>query len=84
MENKENTKENILKALAEIRPYLINDGGDVSLVAIDKDVVSIKFEGACIDCAVNRMTLKSGIEMTIKKYAPNIKEVIDIGAKKTK
>lgn len=70
----------VLAALEEIRPYLHNDGGDVSLVAIEDNVVSIKFEGACTDCAVNRMTLKSGIEMTIKKFAPSIQSVIDTGA----
>ena len=75
-------EKQVRDALAEIRPYLVNDGGDVSLVRIDDDIVHIKFEGACTDCAVNRMTLKSGIAMTVKKYAPSIKEVIDIGATK--
>jgi len=78
--SKQDLEHKVLAALAEIRPYLHNDGGDVSLVAIKDNVVSIKFEGACTDCAVNRMTLKSGIEMTIKKYAPSIESVIDTGA----
>ena len=70
---------NIEKALDEIRPFLQNDGGDISLVSIEDDkLVKVQLEGACISCSVNQMTLKSGVEMTIKKYAPQIEEVINI------
>ena len=66
-------------ALAEIRPYLESDGGDISLVDITSDmVVRVKLHGACQSCSVNQMTLKSGVEQTIKKYAPEIKEVENI------
>lgn len=66
-------------ALAEIRPYLESDGGDISLVDITPDmVVRVKLHGACQSCNVNQMTLKSGVEQTIKKYAPEIKEVENI------
>jgi len=66
-------------ALAEIRPYLESDGGDISLVDITSDmVVRVKLHGACQSCNVNQMTLKSGVEQTIKKYAPEIKEVENI------
>lgn len=74
-------KQNVIKALEEIRPFLQNDGGDISLVSIDNGVsVKVRLEGSCVDCSVNQMTLKSGVEMTIKKYAPQIKEVINIEA----
>jgi Fe-S cluster biogenesis protein NfuA len=69
---------NIEKALEEIRPYLLTDGGNISLVAVENNIVKIQFEGACIDCRVNQMTLKNGVEATIKKYAPQIKEVIEV------
>ena len=36
-------KINVEKALEEIRPYLLTDGGDVSLVSIKEDIVEIKF-----------------------------------------
>ena len=71
-------KNNIENALEEIRPFLKNDGGDISLVAIEDETVKVKFEGACSTCTVNQMTLKSGVEMTIKKYAPQIEEVINV------
>jgi Fe-S cluster biogenesis protein NfuA len=72
-------KINVEKALEEIRPFLQSDGGDISLVSIDNEIsVKVRLEGACIGCTVNQMTLKSGVEMTIKKYAPQIEEVINI------
>ncbi|TAI47964.1 NifU family protein [Flagellimonas allohymeniacidonis] len=70
---------NVEKALDEIRPFLQSDGGDISLVSIDNgSSVKVKLEGNCIGCSVNQMTLKSGVEMTIKKYVPQIEEVINI------
>ncbi len=70
---------NIERALDEIRPFLESDGGNISLVSIENDkLVKVQLEGACVGCSVNQMTLKSGVEMTIKKYAPQIEHVINI------
>ncbi|MET6989212.1 NifU family protein [Sediminicola arcticus] len=75
----EELKINVEKALEEIRPFLQSDGGDISLISIDNDTsVKVKLEGACVGCTVNQMTLKSGVEMTIKKYAPQIEEVVNV------
>lgn len=75
----EEVKLNVEKALEEIRPFLKSDGGDIRLVDIeDGKRVRVELQGACVACNVNQMTLKSGVEMTIKKYAPQIEEVIDI------
>ena len=77
----EELKINIEKALDEIRPFLQSDGGDISLLAIEDDkLVKVQLEGACVGCSVNQMTLKSGVEMTIKKYAPQIEQVINVVA----
>ncbi len=65
-------------ALSEIRPFLESDGGNIELVSITDDVVKVKLLGNCVNCSVNQMTLKNGVEMTIKKHAPEIKEVINI------
>ena len=70
--------DNIEKALDEIRQYLLTDGGDISFVSLEEDPVNIKFHGACIGCKVNQMTLTNGVEATIKKYAPQIKKVIEV------
>ncbi|SDQ07886.1 Fe-S cluster biogenesis protein NfuA, 4Fe-4S-binding domain [Flagellimonas zhangzhouensis] len=75
----EEIKSNVEKALDEIRPFLQSDGGDITLISIDNDTsVKVRLEGNCIGCSVNQMTLKSGVEMTIKKYAPQIEEVVNI------
>jgi Fe-S cluster biogenesis protein NfuA len=69
---------NVETALQEIRPFLEADGGNISLVEITKDTVSVQLEGACLGCSVNQMTLKNGVEATIKKHAPQIKRVIEV------
>ncbi|MDT0558613.1 NifU family protein [Ichthyenterobacterium sp. W332] len=77
----EEIRLNVEKALDEIRPFLQSDGGDISLLSIEDDkFVKVQLEGACISCSVNQMTLRSGVEMTIKKYAPQIEEVINVEA----
>ena len=48
----------ILDALDEIRPFLLKDGGDISLESIKNSTVKVKLHGACADCKVNQMTLK--------------------------
>jgi Fe-S cluster biogenesis protein NfuA len=77
--NTEELRQNVEKALEEIRPFLQNDGGDISLIEIeDEKLVKVQLEGACTSCSVNQMTLKSGVEMMIKKYAPQIEKVVKI------
>ena len=75
----EELKNNVQKALDEIHPFLQNDGGDITLLSIENEkTVRVQLQGACVDCTVNQMTLKSGVEMTIKKYAPQIENVINV------
>jgi len=70
---------NVEKALEEIRPFLNSDGGDITLISIEEDKhVIVRLEGACTNCSVNQMTLKAGVETTIKKYAPQIETVVNI------
>jgi len=76
----EEVKNNVQKALDEIRPFLQSDGGDIRLVGIENNdtVVKVQLEGACVGCSVNQMTLKTGVEMTIKKHVPQIEKVISV------
>ena len=77
----EELREKVEIALEEIRPFLQSDGGDISLLSIDDGkLVKVQLKGACVGCSVNQMTLKSGVEMTIKKHAPQIEEVINVEA----
>jgi len=75
----EELAKTVEKALEEIRPFLNSDGGDIKLVSIeDGKHVTVRLEGACISCSVNQMTLKAGVETTIKKFAPQIETVVNI------
>lgn len=75
----EELTNNVLKALDEIRPFLNSDGGDIKLISIDEGKhVKVRLEGACTSCSVNQMTLRAGVETTIKKYAPQIETVVNV------
>lgn len=69
-----------VKAVLElIRPALQADGGDVELVDVtDEGVVKVKLVGACGHCPMSTMTLKMGIERTLKDKVPGVKEVISV------
>ncbi|HTG65546.1 MAG TPA: NifU family protein [Flavobacterium sp.] len=69
----------VQKALDEIRPFLESDGGNITLVDIEEGKhVKVRLEGACTNCSVNQMTLKAGVETTIKKFAPQIETVVNV------
>lgn len=68
-------KEKIKKALADIRPSLQADGGDVELVDVENGIVRVRLTGACGGCPMSQMTLKQGIETYIKKEVPEILSV---------
>lgn len=68
----------IIEIIETIRPYLLNDGGDVEFVKYEDNIVYIKMSGACSNCSVLDVTLKDGIESTLKEEVPNVKEVINI------
>lgn len=70
---------NVERALDEIRPFLESDGGNITLIGIEDDKhVTVRLEGACVGCSVNQMTLKAGVETTIKKYVPQIETVVNV------
>ncbi len=73
----EELRKKVLAGLDVVRPYLQADGGDVELVEIDETamVVKVKLQGACGGCPSAAMTLKSGVEVQVKKAAPEIKAV---------
>ena len=71
-------KEKVEKALDKIRPALMADGGNVELVEVKDGVVKVKLTGACGGCPMSQMTLKMGIERTLKNEIPEIKEVVAV------
>lgn len=71
-------KEKVEKALDKIRPALMADGGNVELVEVKDGVVKVKLTGACAGCPMSQMTLKMGIERSLKSEIPEIKEVVGV------
>jgi Fe-S cluster biogenesis protein NfuA len=66
-------------ALDSIRPYLLADGGNVEVVEItNESVLKLELKGACKTCNMSHMTMKAGIEETIKRAVPEIKEIISV------
>ena len=69
-------KSRIDNALDSIRPYLEADGGDARVLEITEDMtVTVEFMGACGSCPMSSMTLKAGVEESIKRAVPEIKSV---------
>ncbi len=64
------------QALNEVRPYLETDGGNVRVLEVSDDhVVTLELLGACGSCPMSVMTMKAGIEETIKRQVPEIQTV---------
>jgi Fe-S cluster biogenesis protein NfuA len=72
-------KEKVQEVLELIRPALQADGGDVELVDVTDDgLVSVRLTGACGSCPMSTMTLKMGIERTLKEKLPEVREVVQV------
>lgn len=70
------TKEEVLKAIEAVRPYLQADDGDVEYVDLSPDgIVKVKFTGACSICPLSQMTLRAGIERSLLRQVPGIRRV---------
>jgi Fe-S cluster biogenesis protein NfuA len=74
----ETIQKKVQAALEEIRPLIQADGGDIDLVAIEKDTVKVRLRGACAGCPMSALTLKQGVERLIKQKVPEIKTVLAV------
>ncbi len=77
------SREEVVKkvgaAIELVRPFLQNDGGDISLVEVTDDLtVKVELHGACGSCPYSLMTLKNGVEQAIRRDVPEIKEVVAV------
>jgi NFU1 iron-sulfur cluster scaffold homolog, mitochondrial len=72
--------ENVDKVLNEVRPYLIADGGNVSVERVDeaRKNVYLKLEGACGSCASSTVTMQMGIERVLKEKFPDMNEILQV------
>ncbi len=77
---KQEIEQKIITIIDELRPFIINDGGNIEFVKYENNIVYIQMLGACADCAMLDLTLKEGIEMAIKDEIPEVKEVINLSS----
>jgi len=68
-------REKVEEVLGKIRPSLQADGGDVELVDVQDGVVKLRLTGACAGCPMSTMTLRMGVEKTLREEIPEIKRV---------
>ncbi|MFT5998643.1 MAG: Fe-S cluster biogenesis protein NfuA [Neolewinella sp.] len=66
-------------ALNDVRPHLAIDGGNIEVLNIsDAKIVEIKWLGACNGCSMTAMTMKAGVEETLKNRLPEIAGVVAV------
>lgn len=78
LEQLELTWENVDMVLEGMRPFLIQDGGNVAIAEIDGPVVRLQLEGACGTCPSSTQTMKMGLERGLRERIPEIQEVIQV------
>jgi Fe-S cluster biogenesis protein NfuA len=74
----ETIEKKVQNALAEIRPRIQVDGGDIDLVAVENNIVKVRLRGACVGCPMSALTLKQGVERLIKQKVPEIQGVVAV------
>lgn len=71
-------KEKIIEIIDKLKPFLINDGGNIEFVKYEDNIVYIKMMGACANCQMLDVTLKEGIEAAIMSEVKNVRGVINV------
>jgi len=56
----------------EIRPYLQNDGGDLYVVGLEGNKLSVHYQGACGSCPSSISGTLTGIENLVRQLEPDI------------
>jgi Fe-S cluster biogenesis protein NfuA len=69
-------EDRVSYAIAEVRPAIQADGGDLALRGIDGSTVKVRLMGACRKCAMAHSTLADFVAERIKLYAPEITDVV--------
>lgn len=69
-------KEKVIELLDTIRPYLIQDGGDVEFIKFEEGIVYLRMLGNCKDCQLIDTTVYDGIESMLVEELPEVNGVI--------
>ncbi len=73
-------EKKIIDIIDKLRPFLINDGGNIDFVKYENNIVYIKMMGACANCHMLDLTLKEGIEAAIQEEVPEVLEVVNVNS----
>ena len=74
-----NEVEKIIEVIDTLRPFIINDGGDIEFIKYEDNIVYVRMLGACANCGIIDVTLNEGLEAAIKEEVPQVKGVINVG-----
>lgn len=73
----EDVKNDVVDIIRQIRPAVQGDGGDIELVDVtDQGIVKVRLLGACIGCPSAAITLKMGVEQSLRENVPEVTEVV--------
>lgn len=64
----------------DIRPSLQSDGGDIELIDIDGDRVTVSLRGSCVECPSSKVTLKSTVEAKLREFVTDTLIVEEVGS----
>ena len=64
------TKERVEAVLAQVRPFMQADGGDIELVEVNGNSAGVKLTGMCAGCPSAHMTLYLGVESALRDEMP--------------
>ncbi|MCS6981751.1 MAG: NifU family protein [Flavobacteriales bacterium] len=69
----------IEEALAQVRPFLEKDGGDISFKELTPEgVLRISLHGSCRECHLKETTMALGLEEALRRMAPFVKRVEEV------
>ncbi len=74
-----NEVEKIIEVIDTLRPFIINDGGDIEFIKYEDNIVYVRMLGACANCGIIDVTLNEGLEAAIKEEVPQVKGVVNVG-----
>jgi Fe-S cluster biogenesis protein NfuA len=70
--------ERIEAVLKELRPAILQDGGDIHFVRFENGTVFVRLHGACVSCPISFITLKMGLEAQLKEKVPGVESVVAV------
>lgn len=70
-----NIENQIIEIIEKIRPFLINDGGDIEFVKYEDGIAYVKMLGNCSNCIYAGMDIEDTISTILTSEIPEVIEV---------